>query len=250
MSYTIIKYKTWNQFRQEYCQDLYGMEFEPQKYIFRGQADSNWDLVASFDRRYSHVPFGKKKEIEEELINEFCINCERHIQSKRRFIDMDEMEKKSMAQHYGVPTRLLDWSYSPFIAAYFAFSTIDYNNMPKEVAIWALMVEHEIWKGKGVEIHKQITVENDHQKKQLGCFTILNNQTKSINKYVESCEENEQDIQNALTKIIIPASEFRFALHELEAMNINASTIYGGYEGCASAARDSIALKYLFVSIP
>ncbi len=151
-----------------------------------------------------------------------------------------------MAQHYGVPTRLLDWSYSPFIAAYFAFSGVNLNELPQNVAIWALQKEHDIWRDKGVEIIEQISSDNERQKRQLGCFTILNNQAKSINSFVDSCEDYNEDITGALTKILIPASEYKAALQELEGMNISASTIYGGYEGCASAARDIVALKYLF----
>lgn len=246
MPIDIINYKTWKQFKKDYCDDLYDGEFEFGKYIFRGQADANWELVTSFDRVYSHVPSKKRRIIEQELIDAFCLNCERHIRSSYKFSEMDIMEKKSMAQHYGVPTRLLDWSYSPFIAAYFAFSTVNLNKLPQNIAIWALRKEHDVWNGKGVEIKEQIAIDNEHQKRQLGCFTILNNQAKSINKYVDSCEQNDEVVSGALSKIIIPASEYRAALQELEGMNLNASTIYGGYEGCARAARDIAALKYLF----
>lgn len=247
MSYHIINYKTWQEFKRDYSTDLYAGEFESGKYIFRGQANESWGLETSFDRLYAQVPYSKKKEIEKELIDIFCTNCSRHIKGSNEFSTMDIIEKMSMAQHYGVPTRLLDWTYSPFIAAYFAFSTINHNACASQVAIWALLKKHDIWNShQGVEIEGHIAVDNEHQKKQLGCFTIINNQTISINKYVESCQQNGQNVEGALTKIIIPTNQFKIALNELEAMNINASTIYGGYEGCAIAARDAVTLKYSF----
>ncbi len=35
---------------------------------------------------------------------------------------LDKLEVLSMIQHYGEPTRLLDWSYSPYISTYFAIN--------------------------------------------------------------------------------------------------------------------------------
>src|SRR3954462_9410938 len=38
-------------------------------------------------------------------------------------------------QHYRAPTRLLDWTYSPFVAAYFAFAEVPTED---SVAVWAI----------------------------------------------------------------------------------------------------------------
>lgn len=35
------------------------------------------------------------------------------------------LETTALAQHYGIPTRLLDWSYDPFISTYFAASGVN-----------------------------------------------------------------------------------------------------------------------------
>jgi hypothetical protein len=42
-----------------------------------------------------------------------------------------------LMQHYKAPTRLLDWSYSPYLAAYFACS----SNPNIDGAIWALNMQ-------------------------------------------------------------------------------------------------------------
>lgn len=47
----------------------------------------------------------------------------------------DLMELAGIAQHYGLPTRLLDWTYDPLVAAYFAS-----KNAPPEkfISVWAM----------------------------------------------------------------------------------------------------------------
>lgn len=50
------------------------------------------------------------------------------------------LEIASLAQHYGLPTRLLDWTYNPWVALYFA--TKNQNEKQSDFALWELIVDH------------------------------------------------------------------------------------------------------------
>ncbi|MCL0113594.1 FRG domain-containing protein, partial [Klebsiella pneumoniae] len=55
-------------------------------------------------------------------------------QGRIEWLSQDILEVAALAQHYGIPTRLLDWSYDPFVSSYFAASgvTDDSGNL----AVW------------------------------------------------------------------------------------------------------------------
>lgn len=78
--------------------------------IYRGHASVDWDLKPGIGRNnYS-------RELEQKVFEQFKMKYYSYT-SERPLTDMDVM---FLAQHYGLPTRLLDWSYNPMIALYFA----------------------------------------------------------------------------------------------------------------------------------
>lgn len=95
----------------------------------RGHADGSWKLQPHYDRLKNPMQ-------EDELLNKFRQNAN---------LLLDDAPQKPfefawmfLMQHYGVPTRLLDWTESPLVALYFAVEDRNPKNKKKDGAFWML----------------------------------------------------------------------------------------------------------------
>lgn len=102
------------------------------RWLFRGQADAAWPLAPSVHRGYT-------PQQERYLTNEFRVRARSRYYSCPMSDDYPGW--LALMQHYGLPTRLLDWTYSPLIAAFFAVHP-DYGRQggkdERDACIWAL----------------------------------------------------------------------------------------------------------------
>ena len=80
-------------------------------YIYRGHASKDWELKPSVGRIDGYSP-----NMEKEMFLRFKRNYYSYT-TERPESDMDLL---FLAQHYGLPTRLIDFTYNPMIALYFA----------------------------------------------------------------------------------------------------------------------------------
>jgi len=98
-------------------------------YAYRGMSDSSWMLKTSLERLGS--PPAK---VEQPILRAFG-----KYASSGAFSRNSEWERLAVAQHNGLPTRVLDWTASPLIAAHFA--TVEKEHYGVDGVIWCVNID-------------------------------------------------------------------------------------------------------------
>lgn len=243
-----IAYSSWSDFKRDFTNDLfYDGIYKKDRFIFRGQGEETWKLTSYFQRQFGQwVEWDKREEIEEELLKKFSEKCQRYLDDDI-LNNLDKEQLRILAQHYNVPTTLLDWSYSPYIAAFFAFTQSFGTDESQNIAIWAINKKHQIWNDKkGARLIEDLVTVNKRQRWQQGCFTKIEYSESTVDDYALDRKKKDPkiDLNDAITKFTIPKADRLQALSELEAMNITYPVIMGGIEACGLAAILDVQIKY------
>ncbi len=244
-----------------------------EKFWFRGQSNCHWDLRPSFLRVTGLLGLTPKDTIELELAAQQEFKHKAHL-----FANTDLLEKvKTVAcwwavmQHHGAPTRLLDWSMSPYVAAYFA---VQQDGAGNDGAVWCICRDHlettfresygEDFPDFTQEEHADDSVKRLQQRlqnpdalkavaplkfqfatseriaQQQGAFTMCLRIHQSHN-----CISQQVGRDN-VRRILIPhklKSEF---ISQLRLMNITASSLFPGVDGLGQSIAEFAALGVKF----
>jgi len=132
----IITVSSWNELQTELFEDSWNERLGRfrSRYAFRGLADEDYKLESRMARHG-----GDFRKLERHLLRNFKKYAHRSVVEKDSVWNW-----LSVAQHYGLPTRLLDWTYSPFVAMHFATADLDAYHL--DGVIWAVnyLKAHEI----------------------------------------------------------------------------------------------------------
>ena len=225
--------------------------------VYHGSADTARLLFTSLDRLGGVNPPHSKTGLEEHVLRNFARYSRPHLAHAT-----NEWELLVAAQHHGVPTRLLDWSYSPLVAAHFA--TV--GDVKADRAIWrldwkqvhrkfgfpelALLIEdlHRLLGRDGAYTPWKLIDEGSHAKPfacmiepptldarisaQAATFTLCSDTTHSFDQFLTN-----HGLENALTKFVIPQAATECLRDQLDLVGMDERRLFPDLDGVAAQMR-------------
>ncbi len=105
-------------------------------WVYRGQRDPEWPLVTSYARFLKEARADFDLESFSKMLDLFIKRASEADSCD--YSTRSYPQQAALAQHHGVPTPFLDWSYSPFVATYFAIAA---KRDSEAFAVHALQVD-------------------------------------------------------------------------------------------------------------
>lgn len=221
---------------------------------YRGEENASLTLIPSIQRSQ------KRLDVERYITNDFYTRA-------RQIIDNPPAKHNyagwvALMQHYGLPTRMLDWSLSPLIAVFFATET--YRKLPEtDGCVWVLtpglLNEKEGFGNCIYPIDADTTQEmllpafkHAHHNPELvnrilACSSTENNRrmySQYSNFTVHNSLERLQDIcdENMLYKIIIPCERKKYFIDSLHVLGITESFVYPDLDHISADLREQYGI--------
>lgn len=204
-------------------------------YLFRGINNSNFRLIPkigreSYVQQFRGTPdeiLNKLQDLEEQIMRQF-------IRMSVPYMDLRHIsawDQWTIGQHYGLPTRFLDWTENPLIAAYFAV-----EGAKTDAAVYIINraqfntsndVEDPFSSDDEILLHIPSYI-NARIIAQKGIFTVHKNPMLPVD------ETSISGTPCTVTKLIIEQNCHNEFLNSLDWCGINRSFIYPGLDGLAS----------------
>ncbi len=113
-------YKDWADFFKKFYPKYSALSAPTRaQLVFRGQADARWALLPTLDRVKKYGTTADREHQLTQLISQFRQQARSLASDLRPEADL---EWELLGRHHGLPTSVLDFSRSPYVAAYFAFA--------------------------------------------------------------------------------------------------------------------------------
>lgn len=225
--------------------------------VYHGAAAATQPLLTSLDRLGGTDPPHTKAHLEAHILRNFA----RYSRAYLEAVPSNDWEMLVIAQHYGVPTRLLDWSYSPLVAAHFATGSAAPGHA---CAVWRLDWQrvHRAFGLPDLALLTDDLLQLDGEERSLSpwdvfageaphfaclfeppsldarivaqaaALTICSDTSQPFEDFLE-----EAGIGDALTKLVIPADLVPFLRDQLDLVGIEERHLFPGLDGVAASIR-------------
>jgi hypothetical protein len=235
------------------------------QFIYRGQSNSTWPLESRLHRELNHLQINH-----DQFKNKYDLMLKQFKNELIRFdlVSDTALEKnisitEQIGQHHGLPTRLLDWTYSIYISLFFAFEGISRAQIKnKKVSIWVLnknkfkngtilkeclgslddpninklYTKYQQRDSSIYHITNKAMTSNPRVRKQNGTFLMCNYASEPLDYYIDNNFDHD-----TLIKITLPSRFQLLVINRLSHMDINAGSLMCSVDGVAI----DTAFKYI-----
>lgn len=254
---------SWKEFKSDLFQIIqeeqasygYSLGDHRPNFLFRGQSCCSWHLQTSFDRLMGENEATPEEisEVYDDMLRSFFDNgleigaFNENVRFKEAsdfdLIATDRSLKSDLeayAQHFGLPTRLLDWSESPYVAAFFAAA--DYEKcVSDKITIWCLDTAgaKKLFEPHELFIQERNLNAGRRQVWQRAAFTINGTNILETDKLFLNDLGRLRTTPKfpVLFRFTIPASEAEQMLKDLDYMRISYLSIYPDIDGVIEYSR-------------
>ena len=240
---------------------------DDEKWVFRGVRRESYELRSALDRgidKREHSHIGQQT-AEDYLLKQFKRAAHHFLEASMVPGKDDRLEWLALMQHYGAPTRLLDFTRSPYVACFFAMEEGDLDD---DRAIWATHID---WLAESsfphikkrlagnVDVRKSDLLDSDFITEffdtifmehsvplvlpvepprsnarllvQQGLFLCPGAVDKGFDKNLSSFSDGTKRMQDNVHKILIEHHIRAEALAELNLMNISRASLFPDLQG-------------------
>ncbi|MEI9974707.1 MAG: FRG domain-containing protein [Ignavibacteriota bacterium] len=243
-SYKVFRLESWESFLALVTKPPYS------NWAFRGERDERWPLYSSLSRYLMN--FGVSREAwpsqEGRILRVFKRKAHQFLSSPPD--TEDDFQWMALMQHHGAPTRLIDFTWSPYVAAFFALertladgvvwamnpARVDSSRNVKRIKVDPRIhgnfsryflegKRHMIWMGEPHTMNRRLIAQS-------GTFAVPGVLDVPVEQIL-----SDRDQENILAKIVLANSVREVGMRELYRMNITWATLFPDLDGLARSMR-------------
>lgn len=260
---------TWDQFSTIAARLVVGDVVAGHSYVFRGHEDATWRLDPSLlraltsDRKTPLPDAAEVLRVEGYLLDQFRAVAPNHLPGATLAATRAAADWWPIMRHYGVPTRILDWTASFYVATYFAVSrrpdtdgavylihahTLDLAMKATHGTLAELPTGDDDLRRPDapptVHIFGRKTALPDRMIAQQGCFMVCRNVVGDIEEVLASEIPRMADVgTETLSRFRIPAASKASFMRHLRAMNVTASSLFPGLDGIGRHLEETVRCR-------